>query len=112
MHPPVDRDLPTADGSDVYVQVTRETDAGIYVSGAKVVATNSASLITTFHRAYRAGADRRPEIRAGLHRADRRARCEAPVPGLQRVPGRSPRVAVRLPVVVASRRERRDSRAR
>ena len=48
MHPPVDRDLPTADGSDVYVQVTKETDAGIYVSGAKVVATNSALTHFTF----------------------------------------------------------------
>jgi len=48
MHPPVDRDLPTADGSDVYVQVTRETDAGICVSGAKVVATNSALTHYTF----------------------------------------------------------------
>jgi 4-hydroxyphenylacetate 3-monooxygenase len=48
MHPPVDRDLPTADGSDVYVKVNRESDAGIYVSGAKVVATNSALTHYTF----------------------------------------------------------------
>lgn len=48
MHPPVDRDLPTADGSDVFVQVVKETDAGIYVSGAKVVATNSALTHYTF----------------------------------------------------------------
>ncbi len=48
MHPPVDRDLPTADGSDVYVRVEKEDDAGIYVSGAKVVATNSALTHFTF----------------------------------------------------------------
>ncbi|HYD75422.1 4-hydroxyphenylacetate 3-hydroxylase N-terminal domain-containing protein [Ramlibacter sp.] len=48
MHPPVDRDLPTADGSDVYVKVVKETDAGLYVSGAKVVATNSALTHFTF----------------------------------------------------------------
>lgn len=48
MHPPVDRDLPTADGSDVFVKVVEETDAGIYVSGAKVVATNSALTHYTF----------------------------------------------------------------
>jgi len=48
MHPPVDRDLPTADGSDVFVKVVKETDAGIYVSGAKVVATNSALTHYTF----------------------------------------------------------------
>ena len=27
---------------DVYITIQKETDAGIYVSGAKVVATNSA----------------------------------------------------------------------
>ncbi|WP_245414191.1 4-hydroxyphenylacetate 3-hydroxylase family protein [Nitratireductor sp. StC3] len=48
MHPPVDRDLPTADGSDVFVKVVKEDDAGIYVSGAKVVATNSALTHFTF----------------------------------------------------------------
>ncbi len=48
VNPPVDRDLPTADGSDVYVKVVKETDAGIYVTGAKVVATNSALTHYTF----------------------------------------------------------------
>lgn len=48
MHPPVDRNRPTADTSDVYVHVTKETDAGIYVSGAKVVATGSALTHYTF----------------------------------------------------------------
>jgi 4-hydroxyphenylacetate 3-monooxygenase len=42
VHPPVDRDLPPSDVHDVYVHVERETDAGIVVSGAKVVATGSA----------------------------------------------------------------------
>ena len=35
-------------GKDVFVHVTRETDAGIYVSGAKVVATGSALTHYTF----------------------------------------------------------------
>lgn len=48
MHPPVDRQLPTGDTSDVYVHVDKETDAGIYVSGAKVVATGSALTHYTF----------------------------------------------------------------
>jgi 4-hydroxyphenylacetate 3-monooxygenase len=48
MNPPVDRNLPSADTSNVYVQVTKETDAGIYVSGAKVVATGSALTHYTF----------------------------------------------------------------
>lgn len=41
VHPPVDRDRPPSDVGDVYVHVERETDAGIVVSGAKVVATGS-----------------------------------------------------------------------
>ena len=42
IHPPVDRNLaPGAPGgpTDVYARVVKETDAGLHVSGAKVVAT-------------------------------------------------------------------------
>jgi len=42
VHPPVDRDRPPDEVADVYVHVERETDAGLIVSGAKVVATGSA----------------------------------------------------------------------
>lgn len=42
VHPPVDRNLPPDKVGDVFVQVERETDAGLVVSGAKVVATGSA----------------------------------------------------------------------
>ncbi|WP_442933691.1 4-hydroxyphenylacetate 3-hydroxylase N-terminal domain-containing protein [Micromonospora sp. CPCC 206060] len=42
VHPPVDRHRPPDEVADVYVHVERETDAGIVVSGAKVVATGSA----------------------------------------------------------------------
>ena len=51
IHPPVDRNMaPGAPGgpTDVYVHVTKETDAGIRVSGAKVVATGSALTHYTF----------------------------------------------------------------
>lgn len=48
MNPPVDRNKPTADTSDVFIHVEKETDAGIYVSGAKVVATGSALTHYTF----------------------------------------------------------------
>lgn len=47
-NPPVDRHRASADGSDVFIRVEKETDAGIYVSGAKVVATNSALTNYTF----------------------------------------------------------------
>jgi 4-hydroxyphenylacetate 3-monooxygenase len=42
MHPPVDRHRPPDEVADVYVRVEKETDAGLVVSGAKVVATGSA----------------------------------------------------------------------
>ena len=51
IHPPVDRNMaPGAAGgpTDIYVHVTKETDAGIRVSGAKVVATGSALTHYTF----------------------------------------------------------------
>ena len=42
VHPPVDRNRPPDEVSDVYVHVERETDRGLIISGAKVVATGSA----------------------------------------------------------------------
>lgn len=41
-NPPIDRNKAADDVKDVYVSIQKETDAGIYVSGAKVVATSSA----------------------------------------------------------------------
>lgn len=48
IHPPMDRDRPPNEVSDVCVHVEEETDAGIVVSGAKVVATGSALTNYTF----------------------------------------------------------------
>jgi 4-hydroxyphenylacetate 3-monooxygenase len=42
INPPIDRNKPPEQVKDVYITIQKETDAGIYVSGAKVVATNSA----------------------------------------------------------------------
>ncbi len=42
VQPPVDRHKPSDEVGDVYVHVEKETDAGLVVSGAKVVATGSA----------------------------------------------------------------------
>ena len=42
VHPPVDRNRPPDEVEDVFVHVERETDSGLIVSGAKVVATGSA----------------------------------------------------------------------
>jgi 4-hydroxyphenylacetate 3-monooxygenase len=48
MNPPVDRSAASADSSEVFIRVVKETDAGIYVSGAKVVATGSMLTHYTF----------------------------------------------------------------
>jgi aromatic ring hydroxylase len=48
IHPPVDRDRPIHERAEVCVHVEKETDAGIIVSGAKVVATGSALTNATF----------------------------------------------------------------
>ncbi len=42
IHPPVDRNRPPDEVADVFVHVEGETDNGLVVSGAKVVATGSA----------------------------------------------------------------------
>ncbi|MDH2424480.1 4-hydroxyphenylacetate 3-hydroxylase N-terminal domain-containing protein [Sphaerisporangium sp. TRM90804] len=42
VHPPVDRNRPPDEVADVFVHVEKETDSGLIVSGAKVVATGSA----------------------------------------------------------------------
>ncbi len=42
VNPPIDRHKPADEVKDVYVSVQKETDAGIIVSGAKVVATSAA----------------------------------------------------------------------
>jgi 4-hydroxyphenylacetate 3-monooxygenase len=42
INPPVDRNLPPEQIGDIFVHVERETDNGIVLSGAKVVATGSA----------------------------------------------------------------------
>ena len=48
IHPPVDRDRPPNEVADICCHVENETDAGIVVSGAKVVATGSVLTNYTF----------------------------------------------------------------
>jgi len=48
IHPPVDRDRGIHERAEVCVHIEKETDAGMYVSGAKVVATGSALTHATF----------------------------------------------------------------
>jgi 4-hydroxyphenylacetate 3-monooxygenase len=48
IHPPIDRDRPPNEAGDVCCHVEKETDKGIIVSGAKVVATGSVLTNYTF----------------------------------------------------------------
>src|SRR3990170_1298279 len=48
VNPPVDRNKPVHEVADVYVHVVRETDGGIIVTGAKMLATGSALTHATF----------------------------------------------------------------
>jgi aromatic ring hydroxylase len=48
IHPPVDRDKPPDQVADVCVHVEKETDGGLIISGAKVVATGSVLTNYTF----------------------------------------------------------------
>ncbi len=48
IHPPVDRDRPPNEASDVCCHIEKETDAGLIISGAKVVATGSVLTNYTF----------------------------------------------------------------
>jgi 4-hydroxyphenylacetate 3-monooxygenase len=48
IHPPVDRDRNIHERGEVCVHAVKETDDGIYVSGAKIVATGSALTHATF----------------------------------------------------------------
>src|SRR6204780_4224289 len=48
IHPPVDRDRPPSEVGDICCHVEKETDPGIVVSGAKVVATGSVLTNYTF----------------------------------------------------------------
>lgn len=48
IHPPIDRDKPPNEAGDICCHVVKETDSGIVVSGAKVVATGSVLTNYTF----------------------------------------------------------------
>ncbi len=48
INPPVDRNRPVHEVADVFVHVVRETDGGVVISGAKMLATGSALTHATF----------------------------------------------------------------
>jgi 4-hydroxyphenylacetate 3-monooxygenase len=62
VNPPVDRGKPTSEVKDVYVKIERESDAGVVVSGAKVVATSAALTHYNFLGQNAATATNDPEL--------------------------------------------------
>ena len=105
IHPPVDRDKPPDQVADVCVHVEKETDGGLIVSGAKVVATGSVLTNYTFIAHHGLDSAPRQEIRARLHAPDQRARHKIPVPHVVRDDIGSHVEPVRSAVVVTSGRE-------
>ena len=112
VNPPVDRSKPVDQVKDVFITIQKDTDAGIYVSGAKVVATSSA--LTHYNFLGQNAA-------VPLHDTDLAVMFIAPMnapgreivlPHVLRDDGERHGDAVRLSVVVALRRERRDLRLR
>ena len=75
VNPPVDRDKPLDEVKDVYMHVEEETDAGLVVSGAKVVATTSSAHAFQLHRQQRRAPDQDEAVRVRVHGADRCARA-------------------------------------
>jgi len=62
VNPPVDRSKPTNEVKDVYITIQKETDAGVIVSGAKVVVTSAALTHYNFLGQNAAGATDDPEL--------------------------------------------------
>ena len=82
VNPPIDRNKPVEEVKDVYITIQKETDAGIYVSGAKVVATNSALTHYNFLGQNMGQEINDPEHGGDVHRADEHARHQADLPAI------------------------------
>ena len=108
VHPPVDRNRPPDEVGDVFVHVERETDGGLIVSGAKVVATGSALAHYNFIAHYGLPVRKR-QFALVATIADGRARGEADLPAVVFGHVRGDGQPVRLPAVLANGRERHHS---
>ena len=80
VNPPVDRAKAADQVKDVFITIQKETDAGIYVSGAKVVATSSALTHYNFLGQNAAMPIKRFRPRRDVHRAHERARRKTVLP--------------------------------
>ena len=99
VNPPVDRNKELSEVRDVYMHVEKETDGGLIVSGAKVVATTSTLTHYNFIANNGALPDQDQGFRLRLHRAHRRARREALLPPVLRNDRGGHGQPVRLPAL-------------
>ena len=99
IHPPVDRDRPPDRGQRCLLHVVRETDAGIVVTGAKVVATGSALTHYTFVAHHGLIPVQDKILCRRVHGSDERARRQADLPHVVRDDRDGDGQPVRLPAV-------------
>ena len=112
VNPPIDRSKPVEQVKDVYISIQKETDAGIYVSGAKVVATNSALTHYNFLGQNMGQEINDPEHGGDVHGAHGHARHQAHLPAVLRAGRGRHGLAVGLSAHQPLRRERRHLRVR
>ena len=112
VNPPIDRDKPVEQVKDVYITIQKETDAGIYVSGAKVVATNSALTHYNFLGQNMGQEIIDPSHGGHVHRPHEHAGHQADLPPVLRAGRRRHRLALGLSADLPLRRERRHLRVR
>ena len=108
VNPPIDRDKPLDEVKDVYMHVEKETDAGLVVSGAKVVATTSTLTHFNFIAQQRRAADQDEGVRVRLHGADGCPRREADLPAVLRDDG-GRRMGTPFDYPLSSRMDENDS---
>ena len=101
VHPPVDRHRPPDEVADVYIHVEKETDAGLIVSGAKVVATGSALTHYNFIAHPSTAPIKTKEFARDLHRRHGHAGREADLPPVVRHDGRGDGQPLRLSALAA-----------
>ena len=87
VNPPVDRNRDIHEVDDIFIHAVKETDAGVVVRGAKMVATGSAFSNYNFVSYHGSAADQEEGVRDLLLRADGPAGHQADLPALVRVHG-------------------------
>ena len=112
VQPPVDRHRPPDEVADVYVHVEKETDAGLVLSGAKVVATGSALTHANFIAHPATTPIKSKAFGAVFIAPDEHARREADVPAVLRDGRRGDGQPLRLSAQQPHGRERRHPRPR